>query len=752
MRQLTNNGVDFPQAVLHYMSALVERREFAGAVRYYEDIRSQLTVSGGPQAGAVMAQAAKAYASLSDLTTALQVARCAQTILTREGESLMLAELFMTLGQILRDKGETKEAEKTYRDAESIFRRNDHIEGQSRALNQLAGLFFVNQDYKNSLSILMDAIEITRKLGDKKKLAFMMGNIGRIQTFVGKFGEAEKNLKLNIELSTELGDSIEIARAALSLGYVYVQMGRFDEASNAFNVASPHIDANDLKREAVMLATYQGEMFYKAGNLKRSANTLAFAYKLASQIDPDSTLTGRVRRHLAELAVRTGDFREAKRQINAATVVFDRTKDRVESGALIKLKALVAEAEEAVDEGRELMLKAINRLDESGVRFEKIDALIAAGQSKLFDDRQRITYLFRAEEFLASNNLTKRTEELQSLIEAIDYPPQKRERAARKKVETTAGFLTNCESIIRFKEQLRIIARSDLPVLLTGETGVGKDQMARYYHSICRPNAPFMAINCASVPETLLESELFGYRKGSFTGADRDKQGLFSAANGGVLFLDEIGDMPLSLQAKLLGVLEKRKVLPLGATEEIDLDVRLIAATNQNLEEMVERGEFRRDLFYRISGITFDIPALRERKEDIPLLVSHFMTRNGMINEGDQPEAELTQRFIAYDWPGNVRELANKVKKLEVMAELVAEGDLAELAHAVFGKEVVENDANFFDRVEQFERKLITEALLAAGGNKSEAARILGIHEATVRTKLKRYGISFDITGSALAS
>ncbi|MDH4157539.1 MAG: sigma 54-interacting transcriptional regulator [candidate division Zixibacteria bacterium] len=289
-----------------------------------------------------------------------------------------------------------------------------------------------------------------------------------------------------------------------------------------------------------------------------------------------------------------------------------------------------------------------------------------------------------------------------------------------------------------------LIAGSDLPVLLTGETGVGKDHMARYFHSICRPGRPFVAVNCASVPETLLESELFGFKKGTFTGADADRRGLFLAADGGVLYLDEIGDMPLTLQAKLLGVLERRKVLPLGSTEEVTLDIKLVAATNKNLEELVDSGRFRRDLYYRLGGITFEIPPLRERKEDILLLLRHFMSHCSLLKPAEKLPSELAARFIEHDWPGNTRELLNKVKRLEVMTKMVAEGDLVELSRSIFTAETSGPANTLFERVEQFERQLLTEALLAAGGNKSEAARILGIHEATVRTKLKRYHISLE--------
>jgi transcriptional regulator with PAS, ATPase and Fis domain len=451
-------------------------------------------------------------------------------------------------------------------------------------------------------------------------------------------------------------------------------------------------------------------------------------------------------RHLAEVHVRLNNTRAAQRFSSASWVIMEKANDRVELGALSKIKAILAERTGEKEESVRLYARAIDQLDETGVRFEKADALIMAGKSQSFTIRQRLTYLFRAEEFYSRFGIRKKREEIERLINEIDDhgtrpSPVQVEASSRA---TRVDYITSSPEIIAFKKQLPLIAGADLPLLLTGETGVGKDHMARYFHQLSRPDAPFVAINCASLPETLLESELFGYRKGAFTGAEANKQGLFVAANGGVLFLDEIGDMPVNLQTKLLGVLENRKVVPLGSTVPVDLDIKLIAATNKNLEEMVEAGTFRRDLYYRLSGVTFEIPPLRNRKEDIPLLLSLFMEKCKLSKEGDSIPADLARQFIEYDWPGNTRELYNKVKRLEVMSQLVAEGDLVELSRSIFDSDMPATANSLFERVEQFERKIILEALLAAQGNKSEAARMLGIHEATVRMKLKRYGISLE--------
>ncbi|MEW5993816.1 MAG: sigma 54-interacting transcriptional regulator [Candidatus Zixiibacteriota bacterium] len=752
MENKAPHGIQFLETLDHYLASLVRTRDYAAAVKCYEDHSGELDAADGATAGSILRYAAEAYASLSNTPVALRTARLAQNMVAHNGDSELLAEIFLIIGKALRDLGEWREAEKAFRDAESIFRRKDCPEGQCRALNLLAGLFYRRGDYRNALSILMDAIEIAEKFHDRRKLAYMLGNIGRIETFIGEFRHAEQHLQTNIELSRELDDRTELARAQLALAYTCLQQDKHARADQLLAAAGEHLQAQGMRREEVIRLTYLGELRYRSGRLDDASDALGEALRLAEEVAPDSTLLAQVLRHLAELAVLRRRYSHAARYSNRAIAIVDRSGSDVEKGALWKIRAIVAEAADDREKGREYFLKAIDQLKQTGVRFEKAAALVAAGRSQLFSMRRRLTYLFRAEEFYRASGLTTRLNEVERIISELDATGGGSETAepTRKRLTSRVVFLTENPVLKGYLAQIANATKTDLPLLLIGETGAGKDQMARYFHSVVRPDGPFVPVNCASIPETLLESELFGYRKGAFTGADSDKPGLFAAANGGMLYLDEIGDMPLVLQAKLLGVLERRRLTPLGATEEVDLDIKLVVATNRDLEAMVTSGAFRRDLFYRLSGITFCIPPLRRRKEDIPLLLRHFMKQRGLLRDGDCLPAELLHLFVEYDWPGNVRELENKVKQLEVMAGLVAEGDLVELTRSIFASVENKFEGSFFERVEQFERKMILEALLAARGNKSEAARMLGIHEATVRAKAKRFGIKVMPGGVAL--
>ena len=265
----------------------------------------------------------------------------------------------------------------------------------------------------------------------------------------------------------------------------------------------------------------------------------------------------------------------------------------------------------------------------------------------------------------------KTNDEIRVRIErAIEKRNLMRENAALKKDQVRHRKLTPMiGKSTGFQEVLSMIRRvADLPstVAIHGESGAGKELVARELHQLSnRADKPFIAINCGGIPESLLESELFGYKKGAFTGATEDKEGLFVVANGGTVFLDEIGEMPLMLQVKLLRVLDNNTVTPVGGTSSIKVDVRLISATNRNLEAMVDEGDFRKDLFYRLNVIPIHVPALRERAEDIPLLTRHFIQHhaNNMARETMSIDNDAQEILNRYAWPGNVRELGNVIER-----------------------------------------------------------------------------------------
>jgi DNA-binding NtrC family response regulator len=299
----------------------------------------------------------------------------------------------------------------------------------------------------------------------------------------------------------------------------------------------------------------------------------------------------------------------------------------------------------------------------------------------------------------------------------------------------------------RFMELLKLaehVAPTDSTVLIQGESGTGKEVVARYVHNLSnRSDGPFLSINCGALPENLLESELFGHVKGSFTGAVRDKQGLFAAARGGSFFLDEVGEMPPSLQVKLLRVLQEREAIPVGATEAIPVDVRIIAATNRELEEEIRRGNFRSDLFYRLNVIALNLPPLRERRDDLLLLIESFLQQLG-IEAGTEPKAlasEALDAVMVYEWPGNVRELENALEHATVLSRgsLIEAASLPERITKRRKEPLVAERSYRNPTLEVIERAYIMWVLQAEGGNKTRAAEVLGIDPSTLYRKLSRY-------------
>ncbi len=343
----------------------------------------------------------------------------------------------------------------------------------------------------------------------------------------------------------------------------------------------------------------------------------------------------------------------------------------------------------------------------------------------------------------------------------------------------------------KIKQVLKLIekvARSDSTVLITGESGTGKELVARQIHNMSkRRDHAFVPINCGAIPKELLESELFGYEKGAFTGANRTKPGRFELANGGTVFLDEIGDMIPDLQVKVLRVLQERSFERVGGVKEVKVDIRVVAATHKDLEEAVRKGDFREDLYYRLNVIPIRVPALRERIEDIPLLVEHFLRH--FLERMERPDLKMDDNAIkilmSYDWPGNIRELENTIERIVVLAEgdVIYPDDLphrilnsvgfkreketavaledkhdasasgalpfsySELstdidAECPFSLQLLDNGRSLPDLIRDIETCLISQALKKVNGVKSKAADILGLKRTTLVEKMKKLGIS----------
>lgn len=337
-------------------------------------------------------------------------------------------------------------------------------------------------------------------------------------------------------------------------------------------------------------------------------------------------------------------------------------------------------------------------------------------------------------------------EDLRARLERVarDMDLDRENRLLREQLRSKPGFggmIGVSAKMQRVYKMIEKVSQHEYPVLILGESGTGKELVAKSIHySGTRKDRPFAPVDCSSLVPTLIESELFGYVKGAFTGAMQSKQGLLEAAQGGTLFLDEIGDMPVDLQAKLLRALQEREVKPVGSTARRQIDIRIIAATNRDLETAIRSGAFRQDLYFRLNVVQLKLPPLRERKSDIQLLVTAFLEK---FSDPHGPTRTISddamRRLIAYDWPGNVRELENAIERAVAMGSgpIVHVGDLPSNLHYPSSERAPDKDELL--PMEELERRAILRTLRETGGDKLAAARMLGIGKTTLYRKLKQY-------------
>ncbi|ACR14716.1 type 4 fimbriae expression regulatory protein PilR [Teredinibacter turnerae T7901] len=350
---------------------------------------------------------------------------------------------------------------------------------------------------------------------------------------------------------------------------------------------------------------------------------------------------------------------------------------------------------------------------------------------------------------------------LSALRKLIDTAITSNQLAAVPNVESesTNKIIGASETIISLKKSIKKLARSQAPVYISGESGSGKELVARSVHELGpRSTSPFVAVNCGAIPSELMESEFFGHKKGAFTGASQEKQGLFQAADGGTLFLDEVADLPLEMQVKLLRAIQEKAIRPIGGQTEISTNVRILSATHKNLEELVNNGNFRQDLFYRLNVIQLKVPALRERKSDIPLLVESLLSRIAEACEMAPPSLgpKALQMLMDYDYPGNIRELENILERAFTLCEedVINDTDLQiNQNSAVIGESSVDRVSKFShytasknhdsidDYLAEVEKEILCETLEHTRWNKTLAAKKLGISFRSLRYRLAKLGL-----------
>jgi Nif-specific regulatory protein len=478
---------------------------------------------------------------------------------------------------------------------------------------------------------------------------------------------------------------------------------------------------------------------------------------LNSETDPDSVLESMLDMALEVVRAERGmvllrDERDEDYRVRVARNLEKQTiEDASEFSRNVVLQAGQGSPVLAVDTGQDDRLRELKSVSLYGIRSVLCVPLRSRGRiiGAVYLDNRSGAALFTPDDlrFLeAFANQAALALENAQIRRDLELENARLQRAAEERVRF-GNIVGRSPPMQRVYDLISRVASTDAPVLIQGASGTGKELVARAIHfNGPRRRNPFVTENCAAIPADLLESELFGHVKGAFTGADRERVGLFEQAHGGTLMLDEVGDMSPAMQARLLRVLQEGEIRRVGGERMIDVDVRVIAATHRDLEEEVKAGRFREDLIYRLRVLVIQLPTLRERPEDIPLLVDHFLRK--IAEERDRPvpklRADVMELLAGYSWPGNIRQLENALQRLTLLAgdgpvTLGVVESEGELRRALMG-EVAETTPIY--SLERSEEEKIREALRAAGGNRTRAAKLLGISRATIFRKIKQYGLS----------
>ncbi len=768
-------------AKLDYIELLVEEQKFSQALAEVKEQQTlRVSFSSQLEKGRFLYLSALTLYHLGRYPEALAEAKAGYDIFRFSSDNKSIGEVQHLLGSIYQAQGDFSKAETELRDAIAAFRRIDDQLGMANCFNKLANLYFVKSDYHQAIDYLKKALVATQASGDVKTKSRILGNLGRIYTLVGEIHKAEENLKLNLEANLKFNDEINTSRAYLALGYVYLQKRDLAVAEKCFEKARNLIEKNNLPRELAIYHEYSGELAFIQGKFLEAEVHYQKVLDIAEKISPKGDLFNQGQRLMAELKLVQGEYSRALKAASSSLEVSLQLEDQLEQGAVYRIKAQIYDALREEAKAKKFLSGALDTFKEINNNFELGKTYLMAGELKCFDNFARLKFLSKAEDlfgelklnyFLGSTylklatHLYQQQEESKALLflqeaekilregnyesdlRAALYLKNQIERKISQDQTKKAIQKYTFENIVtsnpKIKEILEITKQfkdTDLSILLEGETGVGKDLLAQTIHyQGKRASHRFVAVNCAAIPETLLENQLFGYQKGAYTGADKDKPGLIELADGGTFYLDEIAEAPLSIQVKLLRVLETKEVYRLGDNEPRKVDVRFIASTNREINQAIAQGKFREDLYYRLAGLNLKLPPLRERKEDIPLLIACFLEEAG-LDLTFLENKNIYQGFLEYDWPGNIRELENEIKKTLVLIDWKDDRVFNILQEKLKNLTKKNSKAvSLAEKVEEFEKNLILEALRATAGVKSRAARLLNIPESTLRHKVEAY-------------
>ncbi len=609
--------------------------------------------------------------------------------------------------------------------------------------------------------------------------AYHMGQVNHMLGILayrkGEYSRAIEELLKARECFRNCAYRIGLVNVEIAFARVAMFQGRLDEAERKMRWAHNRSRQLSYARGVALCSEFIGEIRYLAGDYKRALLWLKKAEGIALQNAPEGDIAVEVCRRLGDVHIARGELGDAERALSKALEMAQRMSDRYELGTILRAMGRADMCRGEIELARAHYREAISELRLIKESFELARTYIEAAESNnKFVGKENMTselaeellsearsYATEAMHLYSSLGLEERVRHCRDLLRSLEGKiAGGAEPIARSRVRFNSKWLVGGMLVARSRHMSDVVARVEelgptmIPVLVSGETGTGKELVARLLHEMSdRSAGSFVAVNCANLPEPIFESEMFGHSKGSFTGAVQDKVGLMERASGGTLFLDEVSELSHYQQAKLLRALQDGVIRRIGETRERRVDVRLISATNERVEELVNDGKLRGDFFYRISGATIELEPLRNRRDDISALVAYYMSKQGRVFEVEDGVMELLE---GYHWPGNVRELVNVVSALCMLARgsgLIRVCDLpvrirdfgrseAQLVVADYGEMGIGKVEHTSGDGDGAIRKLILSTLMKCGGNRTAAARELGMGRSTLYRKMKELNLS----------
>jgi len=644
-------------------------------------------------------------------------------------EHSLFAQAKYLKGWQLQNRGDYRDAKEALLEAYSSFLRVDDFTMAARTLNRLAFICLISGDIDQAINNLKKCVEIHRQAGNADKVRVCENNLALIYRKAGRIRESLAMYRSGLEKSDTLD---EHNRCVFYLGYAVPKAlsGDIKGARKLLEQARELV--NGFQREEAIYYEYLGWVLILEEAYEAAEKALRRGLKIAADIAPGSDHDSQMKRLLADIYVATGDFEQAEQYALEALEVAEKISEQVEIAACYRILALVEQHNGNNRKAREWFKKAIALFNRLSARYELAVTRYRAATCGLYTNGERTALIYLAREYFEAEKITPFVEKIDRELAQSEKPdddapvePERHRLPQDGECPTIVAVNYKMKKILEFA---RHVARSEMNVLLTGDTGTGKDLMARYIHYFSGREGKLVTVNAAAVPNSMVESELFGYARGAFTGADFEKPGIFEEVDGGTFYLNEIADATPEFQAKLLEVLETRCVRRLGETKTRPVNFRLIAATNHDLNERIKNGLFRLDLYHRLNEIPIELPPLDERADDIPAMVEYFLLslgkdvrENGNRGEIEQLGAALARR----SWPGNVRHLWHEVNRLWLASRFDLERML-ELAR---------------ESLPRSGREELVTMLRSTGWNRREAARRMGVSEATVRYRMRKQGI-----------